>query len=84
MTCDVLRAIKEYLAIPLSSNYDMVTRGRDQLPKILPASSIYLSWSKKLFYPSLLHVLLSSLIPIHNSQLLSAINEATAVHWGIF
>lgn len=84
MTCDILKAIKEYLATPLSSNYDMVTSRRNWLPKILPASSIYLSWSKKLFYPSLLNVLLTSLILIHNSQLLSVINEATAVPWGIF
>lgn len=82
MTCDILKAIKEHLAIPLSSNYDMVTSGRDWLCKILSASSIYFSWSKKLFYPSLLNVLLTFLTPIHNSQLLSDINEATAVPWG--
>lgn len=82
MTCNVLKAIKKYLAISLLSNYYMLTSRRHWLPKILSAFFSYLSWSKKRFYPSLLNVLLTSLIPTHNTQLLSSINEATAVSWG--
>lgn len=80
--CDALKAIKEYLAIPLSSKYDKLTSGREWLPKILPAFSNCLIWSKKRCHPSLWNVLLAFLLPALSQ--LSFLNEVTAVPWGFF
>lgn len=81
--CNALKAIKEYLAIPLSSKYDKLTRGRGWLSKILSAFSSCLIWSKRRFYPSLLNVLLASLIPTI-SQLLSFLNWGNSTSPGFF